>query len=162
MNTKFLLLIAASLSIVLFFSRCVPDKPVCLAPPPSFYFVILDKNDKELLNRSNKDSLKLSYLNGLNREFIPNLPTRVIDTIPNTFSPFQIVAGDFGIIFKSAALKDPIFSLELGEKVIGKMQLKTFRHNEKCNDWDDVSEVRFNDKVIQRISTSGIFVFRTE
>jgi hypothetical protein len=67
MNAKMLLFFAACFSIVLL-CDCRVYGLACEAPLPTIHFVLLDKNDKEILTKSNKDSLKISYLNGLNKE----------------------------------------------------------------------------------------------
>ena len=64
MNLKNALFLTAFFFIVLLSSQCVTtsvENP-CLAPPLTFSFVLLDKNDKELITKSNKDSVKIFYL----------------------------------------------------------------------------------------------------
>ena len=152
MNLKNVLFLTAFFCIVLLSSQCVTtsvENP-CLAPPPTFSFVLLDKNDKELITKSNKDSVKIFYWDGsLNKRLVFNILVN-FDSSNSSNPSFQSFANADAIIPQSANSNDPIFSLELSGFVVGKIQLKTFEHNEKCNRWYDVSEVRFNDKLVDR------------
>jgi hypothetical protein len=150
MNLKNFTLLAACFSIVLLFNCCRPQ--FCLAPPPSLSFVLLDKN--------NKDSLKVTYLNASNAKEYINPLINFVDSL-NTSASFNTFIDAYAIIPKSFILKDPVFNLEFAGNVIGKINLKTFKHNEKCNNWENFSEVRFNEKVVTHDNTTDVFVFKT-
>ena len=161
MQFKNLLSLIACISITLLYFQCtiVIEEPLCLAPPPTINFVILDKNDKELLTSSNKDSLKISFMKyANNKQFIEDVKVFVADSVSATNNLFRSSVTTHQLISQSLNQQDPVFSLELKGVVIGKIQLKTFQKNEKCDGWATASEVRFNDKIVQ----GGLFIFKMD
>ena len=160
MQLKNLLSLIACFSITLLLFQCtiVIVEPPCLAPPPTINFVVLDKNDKELLTNSNKDSLKISFISGSNKQFIEDVKVFVADSISATNALFRSSVTTHQLIGQSLTQQDPIFNLELKGVVIGKIQLKTFQKNEKCDGWARASEVRFNNKIVQ----GGLFIFKMD
>ena len=85
----------------------------------------------------------------MNKRLIFNIVVN-FDSLNSSNSSFRSFANADAIIPQSANSNDPLFSLELSGVVVGKIQLKTFEHNEKCNRWYDVAEVHFNDKLVDR------------
>jgi hypothetical protein len=117
----------------------------CQSPPPVLRFLIVDKNDKSLISNINKDSLKFTFkeLNG-KTQTLSDLRISVNDS--TSIEPFNHIIETYELVTKSNQLQDSLFFVELNGKVLGKIQLKTFLNNEKCQGWITASEVLFNGK----------------
>jgi hypothetical protein len=112
----------------------------CQSPPPVLRFLIVDKNDKSLISKINKDSLKFTFkeLNG-KTQTLSDLRISVNDS--TAIEPFNHIIETYELVTKSNQLQDSLFFVELNGKTLGKIQLKTFKNNEKCQGWITASEV---------------------
>ncbi len=163
MNFKNTLLLAAAFAVILIGNSChiSGNEDICLAPPPNFTLVVVDKNDKEIISKANKDSVKIFYTQGLQpKKYVPDVSVDFDST--SSSQPFRAFVRAYAIFYHSFGANDPIYNLEISGNVIGQIQLKTFIHKEKCNGWHDASEVRFNDKIVASDNKIGLLVFKKE
>ena len=160
MNFKNTLLLAASFAIILIGNSC--RREFCTVPPPDFTLVVVDKNDKEIISKVNKDSVKIFYQQGLQpKKYVPDVSVNYDST--NSLQQFRAFVRAYAIFYQSFGANDPVYNLEISGNVIGQIQLKTFQHNETCNNnWHDASEVRFNDKVVASDNKIGLLIFKKE
>jgi hypothetical protein len=133
----------------------------CQSSPPVLRFQILDKNDKSLISKMNKDSLRFTFkeLNG-NTKTLSDLRVNVNDS--TSTEPINHIIQTYELVTKSNQLKDSSFFVELNGKVLGKIQLKTFLNDEKCQGWITASEVLFNDKKTIFVSNKSLYILKVD
>ena len=133
----------------------------CAPPPPSFKFILTDKNEQPLITKYNRDSLNIMYKDALDvPQSLSDIRTTNTDTI---FNYFNQVIYSYDILSKSIDLKDPIFDVQLSKKTIGKIQLKTSVTSiQSDGKWIDVSEVMFNGKKVDISNTNGAYILKVE
>jgi hypothetical protein len=133
----------------------------CQSPPPVLRFLIVDKNDKSLISKINKDSLKFTFkeLNG-KTQTLSDLRIYVNDS--TAIEPFNHIIETYELVTKSNQLQDSLFFIELNGKVLGKIQLKTFRNDEKCQGWLTASEVSFNGKKPTFVGNKSLHILKVD
>jgi hypothetical protein len=147
------------LSCLLIKISCSP--PECQSPPPVLRFLIVDKNEKSLISNINKDSLKFTFkeLNG-KTQTLSDLTINVNDS--TAIEPFNHIIETYELVTKSNQLQDSLFFVELNGKILGKIQLKTFRNDEKCQGWLTASEVLFNGKKPTFVGNKSLHILKAD
>lgn len=129
-------------------------------PPPDYRFALVDKNDKSWIDKSNKDSLKITYKQGILVKQVENIRIEITDSAGT--KEFNHIVSATQLIYTSSEANDPVFDVELQGKLLGKIHLKTIRNNPERSGWTTISEVLFNGKKPVTSKTYYLDIFKTD
>jgi hypothetical protein len=140
---KFIQIILFSLGII-FTLSC--ERKECQNPPPSYNVAFVDSQGQAFVN----DSLQATTLR------LSSTSSTGVRTIISSADFRPIVSNDrYKFIYNIgynlfAQSEQNQYVVEVNNKVLGKLVFKNQRDNSPCDGWMHLTEVRFNDQVVNR------------
>jgi len=129
------------------------EKPDCQLPPPTYNFVFVDTLGQLLTDTTLARSVKLTY------PAAPGAQNEVKESDfkaqPSSQYPYVYVAS-YNLVVHASENGQGGYTVEIGGKPRGTLSLKTYVNRNRCNGWYNLSEVRYNNKVVSPQIGNGV------
>ncbi len=129
---------------------------VCQSEPPHGIFLLLDKESKPVITDANRSSLRIWYQKEgklTQWNFDPNKSPNVIKNAEG-----QIIFRITEILQEKTTLSNLNFEIHLEGKKIASVSAKIGKNDTPCNQWNFISELFFENKIIPPTLPLGIYV----
>ncbi|MFD1142577.1 hypothetical protein ACFQ4C_15735 [Larkinella insperata] len=129
------------------------EKPDCQAPPPSYGFAFVDTSGQQLTDTTLARSVKLTYAGA------SGTPTQVkeSDFKAQPSSPYPYVyEASYNLLVQAAEKGQNGYTVEIGGKPRGTLNLKTYVNRTPCNGWYNLAEVRYDNTVVNPMIGNGV------
>lgn len=111
---------------------------VCQAPPPSFFFRVVNNGLIYPTPTDTSATLTISYFDAGQRKTIADLKEN-----EGFFDSSEIIS-------RSWALNNPEFNLEFNDQELTTIKFDTYINNAKCQGWPSISNVYENGQPLQK------------
>ncbi len=144
--------------IMIMAQNCKKDTLLCYTPPPRLAFLLLNKDSKPLLTDQNLGTLQIWY-----RKDAKMLQWNIPLVSPHIFRNTEAL-----IIFSMKELIDQspeilLFDFEIhleGKKITNVLAKISQTDNKDCNNWRFMSELRFENKIINHSALDEVYTLK--
>lgn len=130
------------------------ERKLCQSPPPSYNIAFVDSQGQAFVNDSlQATTLRLSSTSSTGvRTMISSADFKPV--ISNDHYKFIYNIG-YSLFAQSEQNQ---YTVEVNNKVVGNLVFKSQRDNSPCNGWMHLTEVRYNDQVVDRGADNVTYV----
>lgn len=117
-----------------------------MSPPPTYQFAFVNKQGLSALDSTRAMQVRLTYKDASGVE--QTVATEDFKVIPS--KPYGVVFESSYALIENPKPQTRLYTVTLGTESLGQLLLTSKKNTAKCNSWMNLSEVRFNEQVLNR------------